>query len=238
MVEAEGAAVVMVGNGLEAVECIRRDGAAAFDVVLTDIQMPVMDGYEAAREIHQMAPTLPIIGQTAHALTEERERCLAAGMVDHIAKPINADKLVAMVLQHSGKRPAAASAPVVPPPAEVEIPANSGPTLIDWVGMTATYGKKPAFMDKLLKLALDSHGDFPEKLRAAADAGDLKQIAFHAHTLKGVAGNLMATGLMDQARTVELAAKADEAGVPARALELADGMEQMLDEIRARRAAV
>jgi len=67
-----------------------------------DIQMPVMNGYEATRQIHALAPELPIIGQTAHALAEERAACLEAGMVDHISKPIDPDRLLAMIIKHTG----------------------------------------------------------------------------------------------------------------------------------------
>jgi PAS domain S-box-containing protein len=96
----DGAEVVLVGNGREAVERVMRDGGAAYDIVLMDIQMPEMDGYEATRRIRELTPDLPIIGQTAHALNEEREKCLAAGMVGHIAKPIDPERLVKLVRQH------------------------------------------------------------------------------------------------------------------------------------------
>ncbi len=95
-----GARVVLVGNGLEAVDWITQDGAEAFDIVLMDLQMPVMDGFEATRRILALAPALPIIGQTAHAFKEEKEKCFAAGMVGHIAKPIDPDALVALLLAH------------------------------------------------------------------------------------------------------------------------------------------
>ena len=59
-----------------------------------DIQMPVMDGHTAARRLHEVSPGLPIIGLTAHAMEEERDKCLASGMVEHVAKPIEPDILV------------------------------------------------------------------------------------------------------------------------------------------------
>ena len=96
----DGARVVMVSNGREAVERVIQDGPAAYDIVLMDIQMPEMDGYEASRRIIELAPGLPIIAQTAHAFAEEREKCLAAGMLDHIAKPINPQELQAVILRH------------------------------------------------------------------------------------------------------------------------------------------
>jgi PAS domain S-box-containing protein len=99
----DGARVVLVGDGQAAVERIVADGRSAYDIVLMDIQMPEMDGYEATRRILALAPGLPIIGQTAHAFREERDKCLAAGMVGHLAKPVVPDLLVATILQHVGK---------------------------------------------------------------------------------------------------------------------------------------
>lgn len=89
-----GARVTVVNNGREAVERVIHDGGDAFDVVLMDIQMPEMDGYEATRRLLALAPTLPIIGQTAHAFAEEAQKCQAVGMVDHLAKPIDRSALV------------------------------------------------------------------------------------------------------------------------------------------------
>jgi PAS domain S-box-containing protein len=116
----EGAQVVFATNGLQAVERLERDGADAFDLVLMDVQMPVMDGIEATRRIRAMAPLLPVLGLTAHALAEEREKCMDAGMVDVATKPINLKSLVAAIRRqvppgrqrrpHSGE-PVAAAAP-------------------------------------------------------------------------------------------------------------------------------
>lgn len=97
----DGAKVVIVGNGREAVERVRRDGAEAYDAVLMDIQMPEMDGYKASAQILALAPGLPIIGQTAHASSEDRQRCLVAGMVDHIAKPIDFTVLANLLRRHA-----------------------------------------------------------------------------------------------------------------------------------------
>ncbi|WP_374342493.1 PAS domain S-box protein [Azonexus sp.] len=99
--EEAGASVVLVGNGREAVERVEADGPAAYDLVLMDLQMPEMDGYAAAGRIAELAPGLPVVAQTAHAFNEERERCLAAGMVDHLAKPIDPDALVDIVRRHA-----------------------------------------------------------------------------------------------------------------------------------------
>ncbi|MBL8312741.1 MAG: PAS domain S-box protein [Rubrivivax sp.] len=100
----DGAQLVVVDDGAKAVEQVRSDGPQAYDLVLLDIQMPVMDGYEAARRIAQLAPGLPIVGQTAHAFDEDRDKCLAAGMVGHIAKPIDLPALVRLLLQLAAQR--------------------------------------------------------------------------------------------------------------------------------------
>ena len=96
----DGARVIMVGNGREAVDRVLTDGPGAYDLILMDIQMPEMDGYETARRILERVPDMPIIAQTAHAFGEEKDRCLAAGMADHIAKPIDPDELVRLVRQY------------------------------------------------------------------------------------------------------------------------------------------
>ncbi|KAB2963485.1 ATP-binding protein, partial [Zoogloea sp.] len=105
MLGEEGALVSLACNGQEAVDAVRQQGAAAFAAVLMDVQMPVMDGFDATRAIHALAPDLPVIGQTAHALDEERERCFAAGMVDHLAKPIDPERLVEVVRRHVSAPP-------------------------------------------------------------------------------------------------------------------------------------
>ena len=95
-----GARVVTVDSGGAAVERVANAGPGAFDVVLMDIQMPEMDGYEAARRILERAPQLPVIAQTAHAFREELARCLAVGMVGHVTKPVDAEALAQVIRQH------------------------------------------------------------------------------------------------------------------------------------------
>ena len=96
----EHAQVTMCHGGAEAIERLLAQGRAAFDVVLMDIQMPGMDGYEATRQILAIAPDLPVIGQTAHAMSEEHAKCRDAGMVDLVVKPIELSALVATVRRH------------------------------------------------------------------------------------------------------------------------------------------
>ncbi len=100
LLESEGAQVTFAEHGQQALDILKEQGATAFNVVLMDVQMPVMDGYEATRRIVGMAPKLPVIGLTAHALVHDREICLAAGMVDYVTKPVDPGILVAAIRRH------------------------------------------------------------------------------------------------------------------------------------------
>jgi len=91
LLEGAGATVTVANNGREAVELLSGPGYPPFDVVMMDLQMPEMDGYQATAKLRSDSrlAALPIIAMTAHATVEERQRCLAAGMNDHVAKPID-----------------------------------------------------------------------------------------------------------------------------------------------------
>ncbi|MDE2593761.1 MAG: PAS domain S-box protein [Burkholderiales bacterium] len=90
----EGANVTFVDSGQAAIDCVRELGPTHFDLILMDVQMSLVDGYEATRQIKTFAPDLPVIGQTAHAMAEERAKCAASGMVDIVVKPIELERLV------------------------------------------------------------------------------------------------------------------------------------------------
>jgi signal transduction histidine kinase/ActR/RegA family two-component response regulator len=100
ILESVGAQAEIAANGLEATRAVS-DHGERFDLVIMDVQMPVMDGYEAAREIRRdpRGATLPIVAMTGHAFESERQRCLEAGMNDYIPKPMDPDRLVALVLR-------------------------------------------------------------------------------------------------------------------------------------------
>jgi two-component system, sensor histidine kinase and response regulator len=100
ILEKEGHTVLLAGNGKEALELL----AEPFDLILMDVQMPVMDGFEATRAIRKRERDshIPIIATTAHAMTGDRERCLAAGMDSYISKPIHPHELIHLVAQYAG----------------------------------------------------------------------------------------------------------------------------------------
>lgn len=102
VLEEMGARVATAGNGLECLEMVRRE---PYDLILMDIQMPVLGGYEATRRLRQAGLTIPIIALTAHAMKGEKERCLAEGFTDHLSKPLDFKKLQQLILTlHRGRK--------------------------------------------------------------------------------------------------------------------------------------
>jgi two-component system sensor histidine kinase/response regulator len=229
ILEAEGADVVLAENGQVAVDSVVAVGAVHFDAVLMDMQMPVMDGIMATMQIHRLAPDLPIIGQSAHVSVPERQRGDAAGMIDHVSKPIDVEELIAVILRHLS--PADIPTESINKPTLVipvaEPPAAVGIDLVDWVALEAHYSFRPGLVQKLLKSAITSFSDKSKQLRVALDQNDVIQIAFLAHGIKGLAGNLKAGPVQQQASTVEREAKAQELN-PTTVGRLADMLEELV----------
>ncbi|AFL74100.1 PAS domain S-box protein [Thiocystis violascens] len=242
MFKDEGCWLVQVENGLQAVERMRQDGANAFDLVLMDIQMPILDGYEAARQIHAFAPDLPIIGLTAHALPAERAQCLASGMVDHVAKPVDLDTLVATILNYapigSGTHRACEAADRGErfSGETVSVPGDGAAdeTMIDWPALTSRYLRRPEFLPKLLESVLTGNAANSAALRQAVNQGDLRHLAFLAHSLKGTAGNLCADGFRDLAARTESHARAERTAASLDAFRLAHALDKLLLEVTVR----
>lgn len=101
LLEHEGCAVTLAINGAHALSTLQDRGCGDFDIVLADIQMPGMDGYELSRRIASIDPTLPVLALTASTLPEDRYRSFEAGMREHIVKPVDLDTLVACIHRHS-----------------------------------------------------------------------------------------------------------------------------------------
>ena len=190
LLQGVGATVKAVENGRQAVDLLAAGPQPPpFDVVLMDLQMPEMDGYQATARLRAdpRFAALPILAMTAHATAEERERCLAAGMNDHIVKPIDPNALFDTV----GRFYKRASA-VLPSIAGLDARA----------GLSRVAGNEKLYL-KLLRQLLDDHGNAVEEINRALKAGDIALAERLAHSLKGVAANLGATYVQSAAAGVE-----------------------------------
>jgi len=187
-----GCLVDVAWNGREAVEKLRNK---SYDVVLMDMQMPLMDGLEATRAIRSMPGllTLPILAMTANAMQQDRERCIAAGMNDHLAKPVNPNELFAALRRWVHPQPGAglpAAAPPEPPPSASELALPDGVEGLDVkTGLRRVLGKRTLYRS-LLETFLRNEKDCLLRIRAALAQDDTHTAELQVHTLKGVAGNL------------------------------------------------
>ena len=233
MLEHEGAHLVCVDDGQQALDAIARAGPEVFDIVLTDIQMPNMDGHQLALQVRERHPRLPVVGLTAHAFAEERQRCFASGMVEHVTKPVELNSLVQVLRTHA--RWLATEVALDPvQPAPVSAAATDHDALIDWHAMLAQHRGRATLVDRLAAVALASEAAAPGSLRDAAAQRDADAIAFAAHRIKGMSANFSAGRLRELAAETEVAARGRHHDAGPLALRLADRMEQFLAELRTR----
>jgi len=214
LLEQSGIQVSIAENGEQAVAAIKQND---YDGVLMDIQMPIMDGYEATREIRKFSQYngLPIIAMTANAMASDREKAIEAGMNDHIAKPIDVKEMFAVLekwvtvpelfarsVAESRRQSDAQQAT-----AGKAAPALPGlPGIDTYAGLARVAGNVRLYLNILIKFR-DSQSDAAERIKVALNDGDRKSAERHAHTLKGVAANVGAETVQEQAGTLEVAIK-------------------------------
>jgi len=209
-----GIEAVLARHGQEALDILAQD--ARFDGVLMDCQMPVMDGFQASRAIraNPAFDKLPIIAMTANAMAGDREKVLASGMQDHIAKPVNVAEMYATLARWlrpepgenqagmtpaSGARPAAAGAA-----ADKPAPLPALPMVDVRAGLATSMGDEKLYRRLLVKFR-DGQQDFAAMFVQALMGGDATAPERLAHTLKGVAGNIGARSVQDAAQALEQA---------------------------------
>jgi CheY-like chemotaxis protein len=197
--------VTLAVNGQEAVDLAERQ---EFDGILMDIQMPVMDGYTATREIRKKPglDKLPIIAITANAMAGDRDKALAAGMNDHIPKPLDVDQALATLAKWI--KPATPSPEIRPERNTESLEADEG--LDDLPGVDTVAGLKvvqgsTGMYRRLLTRFVEAETDFAARFQAALEADDLPTANRRAHSLKGVAGNIGALALQAAAERLEQA---------------------------------
>ncbi len=232
-----GLNVELAENGRIAVEKVQ---AQEFDVVLMDMQMPEMDGITATREIRKLPQyaELPIVAMTANAMEGDREKCLAAGMQDHVAKPIDPDTLWRALLRWIKPREGLpAGSPTAPRPGaakeeEWTLPEIAG---IDTAqGLKRAIGKGSLYLAMLRKF-LDGQADTPAQVSSALDADDWQLAERLAHTLKGTAGNIGANAIQEAAAKLEaaIAAHTDRAKIDALLADLNRPLDETIAALRA-----
>ena len=213
-----GHTVKAVENGRQAVASIKSAGNAGFDVVLMDLQMPEMSGFEAAQAIRERettrGPRLPLIALTAHAMRGDRERCLDAGMDGYLSKPIDVEELIATVERFAERaaEPAEAPRPAAP---------QAGEAIFDERAALAYAGGDRRLLDEVITLF---RSDYPLSLRRidrALQRRDREALRQAAHRLKGAIATVGASAARQAAAELEHTARShsfDEAGRASAAL--------------------
>ncbi len=208
-----GFIVDVADNGQIAVDMVQ---AAPYDIVLMDMQMPVMDGVTATMEIRKLDQMmdLPIVAMTANAMQIDREKCIAAGMNEHIAKPIDDEELWRGLLKWVKRREGigaslAAKQDVKPSAADVNLPANV-PGLDMASGLRRVLGKHSLYLSMLRKFVAGQK-NMRAQVEEALAAGDWKTAERIAHTTKGVAGNIGALEVQPEAEKLEAMLRENQA---------------------------
>jgi PAS domain S-box-containing protein len=203
-----GASVDVADNGRDAVDKALAAVGAPYDMVLMDLQMPELDGFQATARIRAepRLATMPIIAMTAHAMAEERERCLNAGMQDHVPKPIDPDLLYRTLVRWWANRPSGnglAVAAAAPAARAVEaMPAVAG---IDTDGGLRRANGKVTLYRRLLDQFASDQAAAAQDMATVLDAGDRVAARKIVHRVRGVAGNIGAVRLHAVATALETA---------------------------------
>jgi signal transduction histidine kinase/CheY-like chemotaxis protein/HPt (histidine-containing phosphotransfer) domain-containing protein len=217
----EGVRLTVVRNGRLAVAAV--EGGGLFDIVLMDVQMPEMDGLEATTRMRRIAPDLPIIGLTAHALAEEHAQCRDAGMNDVATKPIDVDKLVATIARHvkcqltmihdtTGKsvsRDTASTDSAAPIAADTTVgtasptPPVAAAVGFDLAAALARVKGNRAMLERFMRLFVERNAGTVAEIGAALGRHDMVIARRLSHSLKGSAGTIGAIDLQAAAARLE-----------------------------------
>jgi len=202
-----GHRVVVAGNGREALLALERAPADGFDLVLMDVQMPEMDGFEATAAIREREKAtrsrVPIVAMTAHVMKGDRERCLAAGMDDYISKPIQAKALLDLVERLTGSPAASDSAN------EPSAPHPEGP---DWKAMLEVFEGDVELVREIVDLFLQ---EFPRQcaiLRESMEQEHWDTVERVAHSLKGSVSNFAFPAAFHSLQKLEQTAREKDQG--------------------------
>jgi len=223
LLESEGASVTVANDGVQAVKILTEGNQPApFDVVLMDLQMPEMDGLTATRILRTKPELqqLPIIAMTAHAMVDEVQRCLEAGMNDHVGKPIDPEAFFAALARWTNareKKGARDLASTAIAQHEITVPEIEGVDVA--AGLQRVAGNRLLFRDLLAQFVAKQKSAC-EQITSALQSGDRYQAERLTHSLKGAAGNLGVNQIFHSAGSLERAIH-----------ESLDGVEGMVEEL-------
>jgi len=209
----------IVENGLQAVQKVDEE---EFDVVLMDIQMPVMNGFEATRQIKKTHPELPVIALTACAMKGDDEKCFAAGCDDYLTKPIDRKKILQTLAKYLSVSVPTASCSVVENQVgnnignkqEQNMSTNSvslqtGEIEIDWQLLMERIGDE-VLIDEIMPVFLKDNVERMHLLAEAVRKSDSGEVKFYAHSIKGACGTIGAPALFELGKQLENAARLEQ----------------------------
>jgi CheY-like chemotaxis protein/HPt (histidine-containing phosphotransfer) domain-containing protein len=201
ILEKAGYRAEAVMNGLEALTALEKN---PYDLILMDVQMPEMDGFETTgairRKEKEKGGHMPIVAMTAHAMKGDRERCLEAGMDDYLSKPIQPKELIEVIeRQLKGVRPAETD---TAPNGQVE-----EPEIFDRKVLLERLDGDEEIFKEIIVTFLDDAPNQIEKLKKALEEKDSKRVERQAHLLKGAALNIGGNGFQAAARELEEAGR-------------------------------
>ena len=191
LLEEHGAQVSTCSNGQEAVDIVTKasEQVCQFDIILMDMQMPVMDGYAAAHELRARSISVPVIALTAHAMTEDRDKCLSAGCNDYVAKPIDTKELYEAIGRHVQiSQVKSKSTP------KVQMPLSPS--------LSPMFANNPKFL-VLVEQYVQSLPEVAEEIVMAQQNRNLSTLRTLVHRLKGTAGNYGYPQITEAARECE-----------------------------------
>jgi PAS domain S-box-containing protein len=203
LLSAEGAIVSLASNGQLGVDAVAA-AAPQFDVVLMDVQMPVLDGYGATHAIREdlALVNLPIVAMTANAMASDREACLAAGMNEHIGKPFEMANLVSLLIRMTGFTPDTTLAESQESSRDPELPVPVVKGLDIQTALSRMSGMRSLYLRTARDFVKIMDSIVPE-LQHCLASGEKKKAMMRLHTLKGNAGTLGATELAEKAGKLE-----------------------------------
>ncbi len=226
MLENLGYRADVVNNGQEALKALE---FLPYDLVLMDVQMPLMDGLEATRVIRDESSAvlnhdIPVIAMTAHAMQKYRDKCLEAGMNDYITKPIQPDKLAAAMEQWTS------SAKVSPEPGDQAEQKTRDRAVFEGSVFLDRLGGDESLAEEILEVFLHDAPRQIKALKGALDNSDADMVRLQAHTLKGASANIGASSFRDVAYQIETAGKEGDLAMAGMRFEKIEGEFEIFKE--------